>query len=329
MSGPGNGQPWQQLVPEALHGPVQAALGTLYGGQAFECLGRVTGGASGALALRLRQGQRDWLMRVESGKMPMRNPHQYACMEIAAQAGIAPPLHYVDADNGVAVMDFVATVPLDRFPGGAEALAGALGALARDLQATAAFPELFDFRGLTARLLAMVESRSEPGLLDLHREALEQLTQSLDWDSAGHVSSHNDPNPQNVLFDGERLWLIDWESACRNDPYVDLAIMADTMAGTPAFKRALLAARLGRSPRADEILRLDRLAVLSRLYYAGLLFAVAGPSEERLTDLAAPTPEAFQAQLAGATGPTPQILRTMARMRLRDFLGGWRALERS
>lgn len=327
MSGPESGQAWQALVPEPLHDPVRAALGAVYGGQAFECLGPVTGGASGALALRLRQGGRDWLMRVETGKMPMRNPQQYTCLEIAAQAGIAPPLHYVDADNGVAVMDFVPTVPLDRYPGGPAGLARSLGALARDLQATQPFPVVFDFCGLTGRLLAMVESRGEPGLLDPHREAFEKLTETLDWDSATHVSSHNDPNPQNVLFDGERLWLIDWESACRNDAYVDLAIMADAMAGTPALKRALLDARLGRAGRADEMARLERVIVLSRLYYACLLFAVAGPSEEKLTDLAAPTPEAFQAQLAGATIPTPQILLTMARMRLRDFLEGWRALE--
>lgn len=327
MSGPGRGQAWQALVPETLHDSVQEALSAVYGRLAFECLGPVTGGASGALALRLRQGGRDRLMRVETGKMPMRNPHQYTCMETAAQAGVAPALHYVDAEAGVAVMDFVPTVPLDQYPGGQEALARALGALARDLQATAPFPELFDFRGLTGRLLAVAESRSEPGLLDRHRAALERLTATLDWDSAAHVSSHNDPNPRNVLFDGERLWLIDWESACRNDAYVDLAIMADAMAGTPAVKRVLFDAWLGRAARAAETERLERVIVLTRLYYACLLFAVAGPSDDTLTDLSAPTPEAFQAQLAGATIPTPQILQTLARMRLRDFLEGWNALE--
>jgi thiamine kinase-like enzyme len=33
--------------------------------------------------------------------------------------------------------------------------------------------------------------------------------------SAELVSSHNDLNPNNVLFEGERAWLIDWELAFR------------------------------------------------------------------------------------------------------------------
>jgi thiamine kinase-like enzyme len=43
----------------------------------------------------------------------------------------------------------------------------------------------------------------------------------------GWVSSHNDSIPSNILFDGDRLWLIDWESAYRNDPLVDVAIVLD------------------------------------------------------------------------------------------------------
>jgi hypothetical protein len=39
------------------------------------------------------------------------------------------------------------------------------------------------------------------------------------------VSSHNDPVPANILFDGRRPWLIDWEWAYRNDPLVDVAIV--------------------------------------------------------------------------------------------------------
>jgi len=40
------------------------------------------------------------------------------------------------------------------------------------------------------------------------------------------VLSHNDPNPSNLVHDGARLRLLDWDSAGANDPFVDLAAVA-------------------------------------------------------------------------------------------------------
>jgi aminoglycoside phosphotransferase (APT) family kinase protein len=62
------------------------------------------------------------------------------------------------------------------------------------------------------------------------------------------VSSHNDPNPRNLLFDGIRLWLVDWELASRNDHLFDLAIATTEIADTPDLETALLTAAFGRAP---------------------------------------------------------------------------------
>jgi hypothetical protein len=272
--------------------------------------------------LRIRSGGREHLLRVEVHHHIGRNPHQYRCMAIAAEAGLAPALHYVDADNGVAVMDFIHAVPLAQFPGGRPALVRALGMLARDLQATPVFPELWDFRAGTGRLLGLAEQRFEPDLLAPHRAAFERLCEELEWDPAIPVSSHNDPNPQNVLFDGKRLWLIDWEAAGRNDPMVDVAILGDTLPATPGEKALLLAAWLGRPATAGESQRLAQVTMLTRLYYAGLLFAVSGPPSGIFASLDAPSPAEFAAQVAGVSAPSPEILQALAKMRLRDFLAG-------
>jgi hypothetical protein len=311
---------WRTWLPEPLHEVVGAALAAAYPQQAFECLGPVTAGASGAVALRMRSGGRDHLLRVEVNKGRMRNPHHYRCMIIAAEAGIAPALHYVDAEAGIALMDFIHAVPLAQFPGGRSALMQALGALARELQAAPAFPELWDFRVGTGRLLGLVEQRFAPGLLAPHRAAYERLLETIAWDPTNHVSSHNDPNPQNVLFDGRRLWLIDWEAACRNDPMIDVAILADTLGQAAEDKQALLVAWLGAPASEGDILRLGQLTMLTRLYYAGLLFALSGPPTDPLTSLDAPSAEEFAARIAGLSAPTPDILLDLARMRLRDFL---------
>jgi thiamine kinase-like enzyme len=31
------------------------------------------------------------------------------------------------------------------------------------------------------------------------------------------VASHNDVKPENIVFDGDRVWLVDWEVAFLND----------------------------------------------------------------------------------------------------------------
>jgi aminoglycoside phosphotransferase (APT) family kinase protein len=40
------------------------------------------------------------------------------------------------------------------------------------------------------------------------------------------VLSHNDLNPTNILWDGTRAWLVDWEVSGSTHPYYDLAVLS-------------------------------------------------------------------------------------------------------
>lgn len=314
---------WESLVPEALHRAVHEALAATYGNAPVKFVGQVTGGASGAVALRLDDNGHQHLLRVEAWRSPMRNPHQYVCMAIAAEAGVAPPLHYVDAEAGVAVIDFIGALPLESFPGGDPARARALAELARRLQATEPFPVLGDWRMIVGRLLNLLESKFAQGLLAPHRAAYQRLIDGLSWDAATHVSSHNDPNARNVLFDGTRLWLIDWETAYPNDLMVDVAILADNLAATPELADELLRTWFGRAPSADEAQRLEDVRRLTRLYYAGLLIGFGAARDTPIDDLAAPTrAEAEERQRLGELSEvTPDTLLLAGKMCLTAFLG--------
>jgi aminoglycoside phosphotransferase (APT) family kinase protein len=304
----------------------RTALDAAFGARAVTAVEPVAGGASGALTFRVESGGRPCMLRIETRRGPMRNPHQYACMRIAAEAGVAPPVRYADDAAGVAIMDFVPQRPLAEFPGGPLALAAALGDLARRLQAAPAFPALADYRDIAERMLRHVEGAGvfAAGLLDRHFEGLARLRAAYPWDPQAHVSSHNDPNPQNVLFDGERLWLIDWETAYRNDPLVDVAILSHTQGLTCDQEVALVQSWLGRAPDRTTLARLTLMKPLTRLYYAGLLFmVVAGVArDEPDPSLDAPTPDEFRAQLArGEHSPTsPHTGYLLAKMQLAGFL---------
>jgi Ser/Thr protein kinase RdoA (MazF antagonist) len=317
-----------ELVPAQHRDPAHAALVAAFGGASMGHLEPVTGGASGALAYRVDVAGKPYLLRLETRRGPLRNPVQNTCMQIAAQAGIAPPLRLVDDAAGIAIMDFLPQRPLSEYPGGADNLARAAGSLLARLQAIQLFPQFLDYFSILNRMLGFLRSSNmfASGLLDPHMETFERIQAVYPRDAAASVSSHNDPNPRNIIFDGSRLWLIDWETAYRNDPLVDVAIMLDQLAATPGRAVGLLHAWLGREPDAALRARLVLMRPLTRLYYAGLALSgfAAAPRDRPDADLSAPSPAEFFAllergQLARAA---PETLYILGKMQLAGFLSG-------
>jgi aminoglycoside phosphotransferase (APT) family kinase protein len=323
-----NKHPFDTLSADQLEN-VHSALVAAFGSAPIGAVMPITGGASTASTFRVDVGGRGYLLRVEGQPSPLRNPLQYVSMRIAAEAGIAPGIHYIDETARVAVIDFIEQQPLNTYPGGPPTLARALGELISRVQATPCFPFFVNYADIVARLFAHVRRTGlfAEGVLDSHVKRLEQLREAYDAGLAGLVSSHNDPVPSNILFDGERLWLIDWESAYRNDPLVDVAIVLDSLARSPELETVLLEAWLGRTP--DEALwaRLAVTRALTRLYYAGVVLSASAAASWMTgdTDLSAPTPaELQQAVRTGRLKPgAPQTKHVLGKMLLASFMFGF------
>src|SRR6267142_2548875 len=107
----------------AQHEIVRSALAAAFGSAPIGAVTPMAGGASGASPFRVEVGARRCLVRVEGRPSPLRNPHQYVSMRIAAEAGVAPDIHYIDEAARVAVIDFVEQQPLKTYPDGPRALA--------------------------------------------------------------------------------------------------------------------------------------------------------------------------------------------------------------
>jgi Ser/Thr protein kinase RdoA (MazF antagonist) len=321
---------WLDAIPEQLRDKAQTAAAEAFGATPISSTQPVLGGASGALTYKIDVHDRPYLLRMETRRSPIRNPHQYVCMKIAADAGIAPPVRYADDAAGVVILDFVTQRPLAECPGGPVGFAVAVGKLAADLQAVEPFPVLGDFRVFLQRMLVYIRTGFAPNILDPHAEVFERIRDAYSWSPETHVSSHNEPNPGNILFDGTRLWLIDWETAYRNDPLTDIAILTQNHAPTRELEDALLTAWLGGPP--DRLLRarLVLMRQLTRLYYAGIILAPSVASSiaasALVTDLSAPTPDEFRAQIASdqlkpTSSETKMLLGKM-------FLAGFLATSR-
>ena len=317
-----------EVLSAAQRETARAALAAAFGSTAVGAITAISGGASGAATFRVKAGGRRYLLRIEGVPSPLRNPHQYAAMRIAAEAGIAPAIRYIDEAARVAVIDYIEQQPLQTFPGGPRALAQALGELFSRLQVAPVFPCFVNYPDIVARLFAHVRRSGlfAAGLLDAHVERLELIREAYDAGSTRLVSSHNDSIPANILFDGKRLRLIDWESAYRNDPLVDVAIVLDNLAPTPELQDVVLQAWFGRAP--DEAFR-ARLAVtrsLTRLYYAGVLLSASAAASQTApdSDLKAPTLAEFHRAIReGRIEPGTRVAKhILGKMFLASFFEG-------
>jgi aminoglycoside phosphotransferase (APT) family kinase protein len=314
-------------VPESHREKVEGALAAAFGADGARAVRAVGGGASGALTFRVATGAGDFLLRLETLTGPMRNPYQYECLRIAAEAGIAPPVQFLNEEAGVLVMPFLDVRPLESFPGGPEALAAEGGSLLARLHETTPFPSHGDHLENLARLLAALPAvgRVAAGLLDEHAAGFARIRAAYPWDPSSFVSAHNDPNQFNLLYDGERLWLIDWETASRNDPFLDLATMGTYAAPTDELRSVLLRAGLGREVNEVDVAHYTLMSLLVRLFAGSILLmivpdAAGGPH----TDLTATTPEAFGEAIASGelVAGQPATTLAFAKLSLQGFLDG-------
>lgn len=315
------------MIPETRREAVQAALRTVFGDRPIGSLQPISGGVSGAAILRFEVEDRPHLLRIEPERIVLADRERgFACMVAAAEVKVAPSVHHADAVAGVAIMDFIPSRPLAEHPGGAARIVRELGDLTARIQATPPFPLLGDYPQMIGTMLAALNGSGHfaPGMLAPHAEGLERLRDAYRWDAEALVSSHNDPNPRNILFDGRRLWLVDWELAFRNDPLADVAIIATEFAQTPEQEDMLLEAVSGRAP--DQALR-DRLAAMrlfTRLFYGCIVlenFAQASPLDDGRIAF---TPEGFKAAVGDgrlASG-APETAYAFGRMSLKAFIDG-------
>jgi len=237
------------------------------GARALEPL---AGGLSGSGVWRVRTSGEPLILKIERPPDGLNDyGRQYACMAAAAEAGVCPRLLFADAGTGVAVIQHIAARP---WPDRAVMLREAADLLRR-LHAAALFPPLIDFPDGVERLIErlrgmdLVEAEALAPVLDLWTE----LRAACRWGEDGLVSSHNDPNPRNLIWDGRRLWLIDWEAAFRNDPFVDLAIVANYFGGAPGEDAALLRRYLGADPGERQRAKLLLMRQVCRIYYGVIL----------------------------------------------------------
>jgi aminoglycoside phosphotransferase (APT) family kinase protein len=266
-------------IPAEWAEPVRAALRRAFGVEEPDDVVTVSDGLSGAPVLRLTLGPRRYLLRLDPPVEGFGDPRRWhRCMQIAAEAGVAPRVHYVSPD-GVSIVDFVEQDPAAPYwSGDRRLLQTRLGELLRTLHAAPDFPPLVDYLD---GLEALIENVTTAGLITRQEmaaplAAFTGLAAAYRALSPQLVPSHNDVNPRNVVSDGERLWLVDWTAAFQSDRFTDLASIASFMAQDEEGEARLLAAYFGAPATEAQRARMYLARQVNHMYYAMTLITTTG-----------------------------------------------------
>src|SRR5499427_3033235 len=241
------------MIPQEKSAEVLRGLHEAFGATAIEDIRKMTKGLSSDLIFRIVVQGSPYLLRIMTRIDERMDPGRiFACMSAAAEAGLAPCVRYSNAEDGIAITDFVEAVP---FPV-TQALVQLPGAL-RKLHALALFPKAFNY--VTAHNGFIWRFR-KAGLLPKGEieevfTRYEQLCAAYLRLDSDMVSCHSDLKPENILFDGQRIWLVDWQAAFVNDRYFDLAVIANFVVTDSADEITFLTEYFGKPPDEYQLSR--------------------------------------------------------------------------
>ena len=207
----------EDCLPAALRGPSTT-------------ISPVAAGWSGASVYRVDAGGEAFVLKVSAETEPVAEWRRKIGIEqLAADAAVAPRVVHVDESRRAVVSAFIADRSFPMLYVNLSTRDHAIALLGRTLRRVHDLPlpagaSALDPRAFLANLWAgLSPAFPMPGFVaDAAQRALAQPPPA----HRPPVLSHNDVNPTNLVFDGEHLLLLDWNTAGPNDPLYDLAVIA-------------------------------------------------------------------------------------------------------
>ena len=263
------------MIPQEKSAAVTRGLLQAFGVTEFDEIRMMTKGNATSLVFRIVVRGSPFLLKIT---MRTDDPtRHYTCMKAAAEAGLAPHVWYTNVEDKICITDFVEAAP---FPV-AEALLRIPAALRR-LHALPPFPGVPN-RINTSYMFLINKGAAVDGFIQTFQAAnilpkseseelfarYAQVAAVYPHHDPDMVSSHNDFfKPDNILFDGQRVWLVDWEAAFLNDRYADLAVAANLVVTNNEEETVYLREYFGEPPDRYQLARFFLAQQAAHIFYA-------------------------------------------------------------
>jgi len=207
----------EECLPPELRGPATTIT-------------RIAKGLSGAGVYRVEAGGQAFVLKLAG---PMESEADWlwslAVQRLAAEAGVAPRVIHADEERRAVVTPFVEDRSFIALLRGPRTHQAALAQLGQTVRRIHAIPLPAEARAWEARLLMtqIAGGMHDFALPPFARGAIERaLAEDPPPSDRPLVLGHNDPNPSNLVYDGQSILLLDWATAGAMDPFYDLAVLA-------------------------------------------------------------------------------------------------------
>lgn len=264
---------YSSAIPTERIAAVEAALVKAFNTTDVTGITLLAGGLSGSAVYKIVTGGQPYVLKLITPNNAIAIPDS---LTLAAAAGIAPPLRYEDKQQGIVISDFIDNKPV-RGIFAPDTLAVELGRAIRTLHE---IPYNGEGKDLFETVDGMIEQFRKTNMLSgpLFDECFQYygtIRSRYPRTASDKVFSHNDLNPSNILCDGEKIWIIDWDVAALNDRYVDLANVANFFVQTKEQESALLHAYFNGAVDDYKMARFYVMRQVCRIIYSLLMFQLA------------------------------------------------------
>ncbi|HAB99412.1 MAG TPA: hypothetical protein DCE71_06290 [Parachlamydiales bacterium] len=181
-------------------------------------------------------------------------PHEYYMLELVSKQGVAPHVYHMDAEKGIILMAYVndaKTISLDE-------------AKLAILPITSALHQVHSIPKAPFPLMRLIDKiRHNCSKLKCHSlinescaktmSEIEELHLKLEAQGYPQSMIHGDLHGKNMFLTKEgSVLIIDWEGACYDDPFFDLAYSVCTLNFNPELEGEYLSTYLGYTANDEE-----------------------------------------------------------------------------
>ena len=224
---------------------------------------KVSAGLSGAGVYRVDAAGQTFVLKISDESQPVADWRRTLHIrQLAADAGVAPRIVHVNEARRAVLSVFVVDRSFPMFYRNPATHDTALAQLGQTLRRVHDIPlpsdaESKDPRALLRDVWLGLADFAVPAFVG---DAVRQLlAEEPPASGRAVVLSHNDVNPSNLVYDGENIFLLDWETSGPNDPFYDLAAGSLFLRMDDGTCERFLAAHDGESiSRLPTRLRYDR-----------------------------------------------------------------------